>query len=99
MKYAKIVEWDYEDDCYVGSIPALAGPCAFGDDQLAVFKELCEIEEHCLSAGVPVPPPDSHPPLCEIITRQCTKFNLDAYRHEQAKAQPQTETGLATISR
>lgn len=42
-RYLKIVEWSEEDNCYVGSIPGFLGPCCHGDDEQAVYKELCKI--------------------------------------------------------
>lgn len=42
-KYLKIVEWSNEDKCYVGSVPGWIGKCCHGDDELKVYKNLCEI--------------------------------------------------------
>ena len=42
-EYTKIVEWSDEDNCYVGSVPELCGPCCHGDDKETVYRELCEI--------------------------------------------------------
>ena len=28
-EYTKIVEWSDEDNCYVGSVPELCGPCCW----------------------------------------------------------------------
>lgn len=44
-RYAKIVEWSEEDQCYVGSAPGLLYGGCHGDDEAAVFRELCEIVE------------------------------------------------------
>lgn len=44
-KYAKIVEWSEEDQCYVGSAPGLLLGGCHGDDEKEVFEELCLIEE------------------------------------------------------
>lgn len=44
-KYAKIVEWSEEDQCYVGSAPGLLLGGCHGDDGKEVFEELCLIEE------------------------------------------------------
>ena len=41
--YLKIVEWSEEDNCYVGSAPALIGPCCHGDDEVKVYRRLCLI--------------------------------------------------------
>ena len=44
-RYAKIVEWSEEDQCYVGSAPGLFYGGCHGDDEGAVFAELCQIVE------------------------------------------------------
>jgi hypothetical protein len=36
-RYAKIVEWSEEDQCYVGSAPGLLLGGCHRDDELAVF--------------------------------------------------------------
>ncbi len=59
-RYAKIVEWSDEDQCYVGSCPGLIyGGCHGGDEQ-RVFAELCEIVDEaialCKHDGKPLPP-------------------------------------------
>ena len=45
--YAKIVEWSDEDQCYVGSCPGLFYG-GYGDDEQAVFSELCLIVEETI---------------------------------------------------
>ena len=47
-RYAKIVEWSDEDGCYVGSCPGLIWGGCHGDDELAVFKELCQIVDEVI---------------------------------------------------
>ena len=49
-KYAKIVEWSEEDQCYVGSAPGLILGGCHGDDEIQVFDELCRIVEEALSS-------------------------------------------------
>ncbi|MFP4030132.1 MAG: hypothetical protein ACLFRG_11300 [Desulfococcaceae bacterium] len=60
-RYAKIVEWSPEDNCYVGSCPGLMYGGCHGDDERAVFEELCEIVEEIVelykSENKPLPPP------------------------------------------
>ena len=61
--YAKVVEWSEQDQCYVGTASGLSlGGCR-GDDERAVFDELCQIVEEaielCLEDGKPLPPPTS----------------------------------------
>lgn len=62
-RYAKIVEWSKEDNCYVGSAPGLIYGGCHGDDEKAVFEELCQIVEETIALykrdGKPLPPPTS----------------------------------------
>ena len=62
-RYVKIVEWSEEDQCFVGSCPGLLFGGCHGDDEEAVFSELCEIVEETLNLfkeeGKPLPPPTS----------------------------------------
>ena len=59
-RYAKIVEWSEEDQCYVGSCPELLYGGCHGDDEVKVFEELCQIVEEVLEIyradGRPLPP-------------------------------------------
>ncbi len=48
-RYAKIVEWSDEDQCYVGSAPGLMIGGCHGDDEREVFAELCQIVEEAVS--------------------------------------------------
>lgn len=48
-KYAKIVEWSEEDQCYVGSAPGLVYGGCHGTDEKAVFEELCQIVEEAVA--------------------------------------------------
>lgn len=63
MRYVKIVEWSDEDDCFVGSCPGLLYGGCHGDDELAVFEQLCEAVEDAIDLfkrdGKPLPPPTS----------------------------------------
>jgi predicted RNase H-like HicB family nuclease len=62
-RYVKIVEWSEEDQCYVGSSPGLIFGGCHGDDEKAVFDELCRIVEEAIALykadGKPLPPPTS----------------------------------------
>jgi predicted RNase H-like HicB family nuclease len=62
-KYAKIVEWSEEDQCYVGSAPGLILGGCHGNDEKKVFDELCQIVEEAIELyirdGKPLPPPTS----------------------------------------
>lgn len=57
--YLKIVEWSEEDGCFVGSAPPIIGPACHGDNEVEVYKELCEIVEEWLEImerdGIPAP--------------------------------------------
>ena len=45
-KYAKVVAWSEEDQHYIGYAPGIvSGGCCHGDDEKAVFNELCDIVE------------------------------------------------------
>lgn len=58
-RYAKIVEWSEEDQCYVGSAPGLIYGGCHGDDERAVFHHLCQIVEEAIEIyrkdGKPLP--------------------------------------------
>ena len=62
-KYAKIVEWSEEDQCFVGSCPGLIYGGCHGDDEKQVFEELCSIVEEVIEIykrdNKPLPPPTS----------------------------------------
>ena len=62
-RYAKIVEWSNEDGCYVGNAPGLIFGGCHGDDEQAVFEQLCQIVEDTIALyerdGKPLPPPTS----------------------------------------
>lgn len=62
-KYAKIVEWSEEDQCYVGSAPGLIYAGCHGDEEKAVFDELCQIVEEAIELyhqdGKSLPPATS----------------------------------------
>ena len=63
-RYAKIVAWSEADQRYIGYAPGLVfgdGACCHGDDEQAVFAELCEIVDEIIELeqadGRPLPPP------------------------------------------
>lgn len=41
-RYLKIVEWSDEDQCYVGTCPGLMLGGIHGNDEMRVYKELCQ---------------------------------------------------------
>ena len=55
------VAWSVEDQCYVGSCPGLFYGGCHGDDERAVFSELCRIVEETIELyereGMPLPLP------------------------------------------
>lgn len=59
-RYAKIVEWSEEDQCFVGSAPGLLYGGCHGTDEQAVFAELCRIVDDAIELyhheGKPLPP-------------------------------------------
>ena len=60
-RYIKLVEWSDEDQCFVGSAPGLVLGGCHGDDEQAVFAELCDIVDEAVELhrrdGRPLPPP------------------------------------------
>lgn len=62
--YIKIIEWSDEDQCYIGSAPGLVLGGCHGEDEQAVFAELCQIVEEAIleycKSGTPLPPPTSN---------------------------------------
>lgn len=42
-EYLKVVQWSKEDGCYVGTCPGVLRGGVHGDDETAVYKELCEV--------------------------------------------------------
>ena len=70
-RYAKIIEWSDEDQCYVGSCPGLIYGGCHGNDEQQVFAELCEIVEEAIElyqqAGSPYP----LPPLARTTPTRC----------------------------
>ena len=59
-RYAKIVEWSEEDQCYVGSAPGLLLGGCHGNDEKKVFEELRLIVEETIELyrkdNKPLPP-------------------------------------------
>jgi hypothetical protein len=59
-KYTKVVAWSDEDQCYIGSAPGLILGGCHGDDECAVFEELCQIVDEvmilCEPDGGALPP-------------------------------------------
>jgi predicted HicB family RNase H-like nuclease len=51
-RYAKIVEWNEEDSCYVGRVPALSYGGVHGSDRMKVFAEICLVAEEIVKIHV-----------------------------------------------
>ena len=70
-RYVKIVEWSDEDQCYIGTSPDLMYGGCHGDDEKAVFAELCDIVEEVIELyredGKPLPPPTAGNGLAEQV--------------------------------
>ncbi len=60
-RYAKIIAWSDDDDCYVGTCPGLLYGGCHGDDEQRVFAELVVIVDETIALyrtdGKPLPPP------------------------------------------
>lgn len=62
-RYVKVIEWSEEDQCFIGSCPGLFYGGCHGENEKAVFEDLCRIVEETIelyrSDGKPLPPPTS----------------------------------------
>jgi hypothetical protein len=62
-RYAKIVEWSEEDQCFVGTSPGLILGGVHGPDERSVFDELCRAVDEAVALyhqqGKPLPPASS----------------------------------------
>jgi predicted RNase H-like HicB family nuclease len=60
-RYAKIIAWSDDDNCYVGTCPGLLYGGCHGDDEQRVFAELVVIVDEAIALyqadGKPLPPP------------------------------------------
>lgn len=75
-KYVKIVERSEDDHCFVGSCPGLFYGGCHGNDEKAVFAELCQIVEETIRLYAdekkPLPPPTSGLDLANTIVNMTT---------------------------
>lgn len=73
-KYIKIIEWSEDDSCYVGRCPELFSGGCHGDNQKAVFNELCIIIEEVIEMfqkeGTPLPQPILSKDIVTFIRNQ-----------------------------
>ena len=62
-RYVKVVAWDEKDQCYIGRCPGLMFGGVHGDDETAVYKELCQAVDEWIqlheAEGRPLPAPTS----------------------------------------
>ncbi len=69
--YLKIVEWSEDDQAFVGQCRGILGPCCHGDDEVEVYRQLCEIVEDCIEIfredERPLPPPTARTETAEKI--------------------------------
>lgn len=76
-RYTKIVEWSEEDRCFVGSCPGLFYGGCHGDDEQAVFADLCELVEETIQLyqreHKPLPPVTSGYDWANTIARTATR--------------------------
>ena len=70
-RYAKIVEWSEEDQCFVGSAPGLVYGGCHGADERAVFDELCQIVGKRSRSIERMVRPCQWPHLAEILQTSC----------------------------
>ncbi len=70
-RYAKLVEWSEEDQCYVGSAPGLIYGGCHGPEEKDVFNDLCDIVEDAIALyreeGRPLPPPTAGRDYANIL--------------------------------
>ena len=59
-RYLKFVEWSEEDQCFIGRVPGLALGGVHGNDEQAVYRQLCNIVDEWIAIygedGAPLPP-------------------------------------------
>lgn len=70
-RYAKIVEWSEDDQCYIGRAPGFMFGGCHGANEQAVFAELCDIIDETIASmkadGDPLPPPTIGPNLVKVL--------------------------------
>ena len=86
-RYAKIVEWSEEDQCFVGSSPGLIYGGCHGQDEKAVFEQLCQVVEEAIALYH-----QDGPDQPGRIDRYCREFDTTEVEQRQlghqAHAQP-----------
>jgi len=73
-RYVKIIEWYFEDQCFVDSAPGLFYRGYLGSDEKPGFLELCEMVEETIELikkdGKPLPPPTSGKDYANLMLRR-----------------------------
>ena len=92
-RYAKIVEWSEEDQCYVGSASGLIFGGCHGDEKSVVFDSLCQIVEEAIvlyrKDGKPLSPGTSTTQSLSQLPVNTTSVGKFIFRHPGAIA-PET---------
>ncbi len=92
-RYAKILEWSKEDQCYVGNAPDLIYGRCHGDDERVVFDNLCRIVEEAIvlyrKGGKPLSPGISTTQSLSQLPVNTTSVGKFIFRHPGAIA-PET---------
>lgn len=92
-RYAKIVEWSEDDQCYVGSCPGLFYGGCHGENEQVVFDELCQIVEEMI--GIYRQDNRTLPPRLRAgIMRTCCK---PRHKAEPTSAQPRNPNAWNSI--
>ena len=70
-QYIKIVEWSDEDQCFIGYCPTIIGPCCHGDNEVEVYRALCQIVDEWLEIAYrenrDLPPPTIGKNVAELL--------------------------------
>lgn len=68
-RYLKVVQWSEEGQCYVGTCPGFVLGGVHGDDEVEVYRELCEVVDGWIQTfhedGEPLPAPTAAPEPAE----------------------------------
>ena len=87
-RYVKIVEWSDEDHCFVGSCPGLFYGGCHGDDEKAVFAELCDIvDETAASSSSAAFAGRSRSRLKHALARSIVVRRYHEHPHSQSSVQ------------
>jgi len=68
-QYLKVVQWSEEDQCYVGTCPGFVLGGVHGDDEVEVYRELCDVVDGWIQTfhedEEPLPAPTAAPEPAE----------------------------------